>query len=126
MSKIIKHIFLLPLIISIGHYHHASAGSHGSHKINEPGEVNIYSARKAYLMKPLFQAFKKDTGITVNIISGKSKELQRELRKEIKRRTLKELLSNVDMLRQQDLKISEEVAACEQKLEKQKDLDKKQ
>tara|TARA_R100000541_G_scaffold45362_3_gene52418 strand:- start:20086 stop:20262 length:177 start_codon:yes stop_codon:yes gene_type:complete len=57
---------------------------------------------------------------------GKSKELQRELRKEIKRRTLKELLSNVDMLRQQDLKISEEVAACEQKLEKQKDLDKKQ
>ena len=32
-------------------------------------EVNIYSARKGYLLEPLIQAFEKDTGIKVNIIS---------------------------------------------------------
>ena len=82
MNKIIRNIFLLSLIIFISHYNHVSAESHGSHKINESEEVNIYSARKAYLMKPLFQAFKKDTGITVNIISGKSKELQNRIERE--------------------------------------------
>tara|TARA_R110000772_G_scaffold74583_4_gene162415 strand:- start:5888 stop:6064 length:177 start_codon:yes stop_codon:yes gene_type:complete len=57
---------------------------------------------------------------------GRNKESLRELRREIKRRTLKELLYDVDMLRQQDLKTAEQVAAREQELEKQKDLDKKQ
>ena len=82
MNKIIRNIFLLSLTIFIGHYNHVSAGLHESHNINESEEVNIYSARKAYLMKPLFQAFKKDTGITVNIISGKSKELQNRIERE--------------------------------------------
>ena len=36
-------------------------------------EVNVYSARKGYLLEPLIQAFEKDTGIKVNIISGKAK-----------------------------------------------------
>jgi|TARA_R110000796_G_scaffold72775_4_gene164148 uncharacterized protein YqgQ len=57
---------------------------------------------------------------------GRNKESLRELRREIKRRTLKELLYDVDMLRQQDLKTAEQVAAREQELEKQKDLDKEQ
>tara|TARA_R110000765_G_scaffold199334_4_gene304932 strand:+ start:472 stop:648 length:177 start_codon:yes stop_codon:yes gene_type:complete len=57
---------------------------------------------------------------------GRNKESLRELRREIKRRTLKELLYDVDMLRQKDLKTAEEVAAREQELEKQKDLDKEQ
>ena len=57
---------------------------------------------------------------------GRNKESLREVRREIKRRTLKELLYDVDMLRQQDLKTAEQVAAREQELEKQKDLDKEQ
>ena len=57
---------------------------------------------------------------------GRNKESLRELRREIKRRTLKELLYDVDMLRQQDLKTAEQVAAREQELEKQKDQDKEQ
>ena len=82
MNKIIRNIFLLSLVIFIGHYNDVSAESHGSYKTNESKEVNVYSARKTYLMKPLFQAFKKDTGITVNIISGKSKELQNRIERE--------------------------------------------
>ena len=42
-------------------------------------EVNVYSARKGYLLKPLLEEFEKDTNITVNIISGKSKALQKRI-----------------------------------------------
>ena len=38
-------------------------------------EVNVYSARKGYLLKPLIDEFEKSTKIKVNIISGKSKSL---------------------------------------------------
>ena len=82
MSKTMRNIFLLSLTLFIGHYNYVSAGSHGFHKSNESKEVNIYSARKAYLMKPLLEAFEKDTGISVNIISGKSKELQNRIERE--------------------------------------------
>ena len=59
------------------------ADSHGSFKIMmNLKEVNIYSARKSYLMKPLLKAFEKNTGIKVNIISGKSKELQKRIERE--------------------------------------------
>ena len=46
------------------------------------GEVNVYSARKGYLLEPLIQAFEKDTGIKVNIISGKAKALQKRIQQE--------------------------------------------
>ena len=82
MSKTMRNIFLLSLTLFIGHYNYVSAGSHGFHKSNESKEVNIYSARKAYLLKPLLEAFEKDTGISVNIISGKSKELQNRIERE--------------------------------------------
>jgi iron(III) transport system substrate-binding protein len=36
------------------------------------GEVNIYSYREAKLVQPLFDAFTKDTGIKVNVISASS------------------------------------------------------
>jgi iron(III) transport system substrate-binding protein len=36
------------------------------------GEVNVYTYREAKLMQPLFEAFTKDTGIKVNIISASS------------------------------------------------------
>jgi len=54
---------------------------------------------------------------------GRTKELLEDM---YPRRSLKELLYEVEMLRQQDLKIAEQVAAREQELEKQKDLDKEQ
>ncbi len=38
-------------------------------------EVNLYSARKEALMAPLLEAFTSETGITVNIISGKADAL---------------------------------------------------
>ena len=45
-------------------------------------EVNIYSASKGYLLKPLLVEFEKDTKIKVNIISGKSKALQKRIEQE--------------------------------------------
>ncbi|WP_372628192.1 extracellular solute-binding protein, partial [Arsukibacterium sp.] len=38
-------------------------------------EVNIYSARQEELIKPLLDDFTKDTGIKVNLITGKPDEL---------------------------------------------------
>ena len=45
-------------------------------------QVNIYSARKGYLLRPLLEEFEKDTNISVNIISGKSKALQKRIEQE--------------------------------------------
>lgn len=42
-------------------------------KVSE--QVNLYSARKEALMRPLLQAFTIETGISVNIISGKADAL---------------------------------------------------
>jgi len=36
------------------------------------GEVNVYSYRETKLIQPLFEAFTKDTGIKVNVISASS------------------------------------------------------
>lgn len=41
------------------------------------GEVNIYSYREPTLVKPLVDAFQKDTGITVNMIYAKSGLIER-------------------------------------------------
>lgn len=91
LSIIIKSIyrhklslsFLLVFLILIGNFPgYAMADSHGSFNHDELKEVNIYSARKSYLMKPLLKAFEKNTGIKVNIISGKSKELQKRIERE--------------------------------------------
>ena len=38
----------------------------------QSGEVNVYSYREAKLIQPLFEAFSKDTGIKVNVISASS------------------------------------------------------
>src|SRR5687767_9460031 len=36
------------------------------------GEVNVYSYREQKLIQPLFEAFTKDTGVKVNVISASS------------------------------------------------------
>ena len=45
-------------------------------------EVNLYSARKEVLMKPLLDAFTSETGIKVNIISGKADALLTRIKRE--------------------------------------------
>ena len=35
-------------------------------------EVNVYSGRKEALIKPLFDEFTKETGVRVNLVTGKA------------------------------------------------------
>jgi len=44
------------------------------------GEVNVYSARKEALIKPLLEQFSKSTGISVNLITGKADALLQRLK----------------------------------------------
>ena len=46
------------------------------------GEVNVYSARKQQLIKPLFDKFTAPTGIAVNLVTGKDDALLERLRLE--------------------------------------------
>ncbi|MFO7640163.1 MAG: Fe(3+) ABC transporter substrate-binding protein [Candidatus Competibacteraceae bacterium] len=46
------------------------------------GEVNIYSARKEDLIKPLLDDFSRQTGITVNLVTGKEEALLQRLQSE--------------------------------------------
>jgi iron(III) transport system substrate-binding protein len=46
------------------------------------GEVNIYSARKEDLVKPLLDDFSQQTGITINLVTGKEAELLQRLQSE--------------------------------------------
>ena len=45
-------------------------------------EVNVYSARKGYLLQPLVDGFQTQTNIKVNVISGKAKVLQKRIKQE--------------------------------------------
>ncbi|KGM07257.1 Ferric iron ABC transporter, iron-binding protein [Methylophaga thiooxydans] len=45
-------------------------------------EVNLYSARMESLIKPLLDQFTQDTGIKVNVVSGKADELLQRLKLE--------------------------------------------
>jgi iron(III) transport system substrate-binding protein len=83
MKKIIATLFL---IISAFYIMPVFSGSE---------EVNIYSARKGYLIKPLLNAFEKNTNIKVNIISGKAKALQKRIEQE-GRNTRADILLTVD------------------------------
>ncbi|KAB2922280.1 MAG: Fe(3+) ABC transporter substrate-binding protein [Candidatus Contendobacter sp.] len=46
------------------------------------GEVNIYSARKEDLIKPLLDDFSKQSGIAVNLVTGKEEALLQRLQSE--------------------------------------------
>jgi iron(III) transport system substrate-binding protein len=47
-----------------------------------PGEVNVYSYRQEVLIRPLLDAFTAETGITVNVVSGKADALLERLKNE--------------------------------------------
>ncbi|OQX13295.1 MAG: Fe(3+) ABC transporter substrate-binding protein [Thiothrix lacustris] len=46
------------------------------------GEVNVYSARKEQLIKPLFDKFTAQTGVNVNLVTGKDDALLERLKLE--------------------------------------------
>lgn len=45
----------------------------------EAGEVTLYSARKEELIRPAIEAFQKETGIRVTLLTGKAGELARRI-----------------------------------------------
>lgn len=45
-------------------------------------EVNVYSARQERLIKPQLDAFEKETGVKVNLVTGDAKELVQRLKAE--------------------------------------------
>ncbi len=59
------------------------------------GEVNLYSARKEALIKPLLDEFTEKTGIKVNLVTGKAKALLKRLQSE-GRNTPADILLTVD------------------------------
>lgn len=61
-------------------------------------EVNIYSARKEALIKPLLDQFTEETGITVNLVTGKADTLLKRLEAEGKN-TPADILLTVDVAR---------------------------
>ena len=69
-----------------------AAGAPSSNNIQV---VNVYSARKEYLIKPLIKAFEKETNIKVNLVAGKAKSLQKRLELEGKN-TQADVLLTVD------------------------------
>ena len=48
-------------------------------------EVNLYSARKEHLIKPLMVLFEKETGIKVNIVTAKASQLHQRILREGKK-----------------------------------------
>src|SRR4029079_3956852 len=63
-------------------------------------EVNVYSYREQKLIQPLFEAFTKDTGIKVNVISASS-GLEQRLKNE-GANSPADVLLTVDVARIQD------------------------
>ena len=45
-------------------------------------EVNVYSARKDHLLKPVLDSFTKETGIAVNLLSADAPQLLERLKSE--------------------------------------------
>ncbi len=64
--------------------------------LTEESEVNLYSAQKEHLIRPVLERFEAKTGITVNMTTGKASELTARLRAEGKR-TPADLLLTVDI-----------------------------
>ena len=82
MREFIKLVFILLIFISVV-------------QTTSAREVNVYSARKETLIKPLFDSFTKQTGIKVNLVTGKADALIKRLELEGKQSPA-DLLLTVD------------------------------
>ena len=99
MKKLAVKIFIIFLFFGIysfqknlflsGNHAHASNGKPVTQT------VNIYSARKEYLIRPLIKVFEKKYNIKANIVAGKAKALQKRLELEGKH-TKADVLLTVD------------------------------
>jgi iron(III) transport system substrate-binding protein len=74
----------------------------GGSALARSGDVNVYTYRETNLNQPLFDAFTKDTGIRVNVISA-SKGLEQRIKSEGEHSPADVLLT-VDIARLQDAK----------------------
>ncbi|WXT99729.1 MAG: putative binding protein component of ABC iron transporter [Catillopecten margaritatus gill symbiont] len=82
MNINIKSLFSSAVVIStIAITITTNANTEGAHNWNEPS-VTVYSSRKEHLIKPLFEAFTKDTGIKVKYLTGKGGALIERLKLE--------------------------------------------
>ena len=63
-KKSIYAYLVLPAVLATGCFSSAVAD-----------EVNLYTARKEHLIRPLIDIFENDTGIKVNILTAKTKVL---------------------------------------------------
>ena len=68
-------------------------------------ELNLYSARKEALIKPLLDKFENQTGITVNLVTGKADALLKRLKSE-GRNTPADVLITTDAGRLHRAKVS--------------------
>ena len=94
MARSVLLLFLVGILSSCSN-EYSNNESVGKQVNQASEEVNIYSARKGYLLKPLLVEFENDTNIKVNIISGKSKALQKRIQQEGKN-TRADVLLTVD------------------------------
>ena len=67
-KKCLYTYFVLPAVLSTGCLSSAIAD-----------EVNLYTARKEHLLRPLIDIFENDTGIKVNILTAKTKVLSKKI-----------------------------------------------
>ena len=98
-----KSIFFLILFILQSNLFASEVNKHPEAKETleadrQLGEVNIYSARKEALIKPLLDIFTEKTGIPVNLVTGDADELIQRLEAE-GRNTPADLLLTVDVAR---------------------------
>ena len=78
-------------------------------------EVNLYSARKEALIKPLLDTFTAETGIKVNIVTGKADALLKRLKSE-GRNSPADVLLTTDAGRLHRAKVAEVTQAFNSKL----------
>jgi iron(III) transport system substrate-binding protein len=71
MEELLMNIACLRALTRIAVTASATLATLGS-ALAQSGEVNVYTYRESKLIQPLFDAFTKDTGIKVNVISASS------------------------------------------------------
>ena len=71
-SRRTTHVFRSPCALRASRWPAVLAAAASTAALAQSGEVNVYSYREQKLIQPLFDAFTKDTGIKVNVVSASS------------------------------------------------------